>query len=118
MRSRLMLFLGAWGSAIFFGALGYALGALTGRLTGSEMADLALGMAGMTLGILLGNGLGATWMAKRQGFKRKAWLFWAIGALAVILVLLLAEPLRLNQNTAIMLIVLLTLPPAVEALIA
>ncbi len=112
-----MVFLGALGGAIFLGALGYTLGALIGRLIGG-MADLALGVAGLMLGIMLGNGLGAAWIAKRQGSQRKTWLFWVFGVGTVILVLLLAEPTRLNQNTVIMLIFLMALPPVVEALIA
>lgn len=118
MKSRFMVFLGALGGAILLGAAGYALGALIGRLTGGSMADLALGVAGLMLGLMLGNGLGAAWMARRQGSGRKTWLFWLLGAGAVILLLLVAEPLHLNQNTALMLIVLLALPPLAEALAA
>lgn len=118
MQSRLMVFLSALGGAILLGAAGYALGALIGRLTGGGMADLALGVAGMVLGVALGNGLGASWAAKREKRERKAWVFWALGAGAVVFVLLLAEPLGLNQHPAGMLIALLGVPALVESLAA
>lgn len=118
MKSHFMVFLGALGGAILLGAAGYALGLLMGRILGGEMLDLALGVTGLTLGLMLGNGLGAAWMAKRRGSKRKAWLFWLLGAGVVIMAMLLAEPLRLNQNTALMLIALLLFPPLVEGMFA
>lgn len=118
MKFRLMIFLGALGGAILLGLLGYILGALIGRLFGGGMADLGLGVAGLILGMMLGNGLGAAWIAKRQSSKPKSWPFWVSGAGTVLVVLLLAEPLRLNQNTAILLITLLALPPVAEAVIA
>jgi len=115
MKSRLMIFLGALGGAILLGAAGYALGAGLGRLTGGGMADLALGVTGMALGIMLGNGLGAFWMARREKRKRKAWVFWLVGVGTVLLVLLLAEPLGLNQHTTWLLIALLGFPALAEA---
>ncbi|MGC8856681.1 MAG: hypothetical protein ACP5QU_07785 [Anaerolineae bacterium] len=118
MKSRFMIFLGALGGAILFGAVGYAVGLLTGRALGGEMRDLALGVTGLAFGLMLGNGLGAAWMAKRWGSDRKAWLFWLLGAGAVIVVMILAEPLHLNQNTALMLITLLLFPPLVESMAA
>jgi hypothetical protein len=117
MKFRLMVFLSALVGAILLGGAGYFLGALIGSLMGG-MFDLALGVAGMIVGTMLGNGLGAAWMAKRQGSQRKSWLFWAISLGMVIAILLLAEPLKLNQNTPILLITLLALPPLVQALVA
>jgi len=118
MKSRLMVFLAALGGAVLLGVLGYFVGTLIGPFRGGGMVDLALGVFGLIIGAMLGNGLGAAWMAKRQGSERNPWLFWVIGIGMVIVVLLLAEPLRLNQNTAIMLIALLAFPPLVEALAA
>lgn len=118
MKSRLMVFLATLGGAVLFGAAGYALGALLGRLTGGGMADLALGVAGMTLGLMLGSSLGASWMARRENRQRKAWVFWLVGVGTVLLVFLSVEPLRLNQSTPALLVALFGLPAPAEAVAA
>ncbi|MGB9737917.1 MAG: hypothetical protein C0184_15320 [Chloroflexus aggregans] len=121
LKSRFMIFMGALSGAMILGATGGALGLLIGRFlfSGSmSMLDLGLGVLGSILGVMVGNGLGAAIMAKRQGRRRKAWFFWLIGAGAVIIVMLLAEPLRLNQNTGLMMVILLLFPPLVESMVA
>lgn len=121
LKSRFVVFMGALSGAVIFGATGGALGLLIGRFffSGSmSMLDLGLGVLGSILGVMVGNGLGATIMAKRQGSRRKAWFFWLIGVGSVIIIMLLAEPLRLNQNTMLMMVFLWLFPPLVESMVA
>jgi len=121
LKSRFVVFMGALSGAVIFSATGVALGLLIGRFlfSGSmSMLELVLGVLGSILGVMVGNGLGATIMAKRQGSRRKAWFFWLIGVGSVIIIMLLAEPLRLNQNTELMMVGILLFPPLVEAIFA
>lgn len=76
------------------------LGAMVGRgVAGNEnMADLAGALIGLFIGLPLGIGLGMGLMAWWLGEKRP--FFPIIGAfVGLVVVMLLAEPTRLNQNT-------------------
>ncbi|MEZ4510717.1 MAG: hypothetical protein R3C62_02490 [Chloroflexota bacterium] len=93
-----------WLLELLVGLLGAALvaplGAMLGRgIAGNEnMADLAGALTGLFIGLPLGIGLGMGLAARWLGEKRP--FLPLIGAFAgLILVMLLAEPTRLNQNT-------------------
>lgn len=114
---RFWIFLAALGGEIVLGILGYAIGAGLGRLFfGGGMLDLGLGILGLIVGVAIGNSLGAWQVARRLGKQKAAWRYWVFGILAVLVVMLLAEPLRLNQNTAVLLAFWFALPPLVQAL--
>lgn len=113
---RFWIFLAALGGEIVLGILGYAIGAGLGRLFfGGGMLDLGLGILGLIIGTAIGNSLGAWQMAHRLEKPKAAWRYWLFGILVVLVVLLLAEPLRLNQNTVLLLAFWLALPPLVQA---
>lgn len=113
---RFWIFLAALGGEIALGILGYAIGAGLGRLFfGGGMLDLGLGVLGLLVGVAIGNSLGAWQMARRLDKQKAAWRYWLFGILAVLVVMLLAEPLRLNQNTALLLAFWFALPPLVQA---
>ena len=69
---------------------------------------------GYTIGVSLGVYLIGRWLNRRDGIatrRRAYWLALLGSVLGVALVLLAAEPLHLNQNTAVLQTFLFILPP-------
>jgi hypothetical protein len=118
MRKRIAFFTITLLFEAVFAALGYGVAALLGRSAGGGMLDLGLGILGMLIGIAVGNGLSAWWLARREGAKGKAWRFWLTAIALLAAVLLLAEPLHLNTNTTLMLTTLFGIPALGQALLA
>lgn len=115
MKKRFLVFGSSLIGAGVLGGIGYGAGLLLGGLLGGGMLDLALGVMGLILGIALGGGLAASWAARRLGLgPRSAWL-WLGAVLGVAVVMLLAEPLRLNQNSILLLVVVFLTPAAIHA---
>jgi hypothetical protein len=109
------------GGALFGGALGGAAGLLGARLFagtrdgwGGLIAAILLAIIGYTIGVSLGVDLVGRWLNRRAGMstRRRAFWFALLGSvLGVALVLLAAEPLRLNQSTPVLQTCLIVLPP-------
>lgn len=106
----------SWFLELLAGLLGAALmaplGAMIGRaIAGTDnMADLVGALTGIFIGLPLGIGLGMGLAARWLGEKRP--FFSLIGAFAgLILVMLLAEPTRLNQNTNLLFSVVAVVSP-------
>ncbi|MCX8025441.1 MAG: hypothetical protein N3A60_09580 [Thermanaerothrix sp.] len=92
--------------------LGILVGGIVGRWQGGAgFADLALGILGALIGIALGAGLGVYLTWHRMGFRVKLWRAWIGSILAVGIIMVLAEPLRLNQVGGVMWVLFLVLPP-------
>ncbi len=100
---------------ILFATLGYALGILFGYTFGG-MVELAFGIVGLILGLIIGNSLSAIAFAKRKSIKIAPWFVLIINISTVLSILILSEPLRLNQNTYLLLLVLIVIPTIVQAI--
>lgn len=95
-------------------AAGGVILAVIGGLTGSLLwhgspggyADLIAGALLSAAGYVVGAGLTASWAGARLQLPTPWWLALPAGLGAAILVLVLAEPLRLNQSTQVLEIVL------------
>jgi hypothetical protein len=109
----------ALGGALFGLALGGGAGLVGARLFagassgwGDLIAAVIGAMIGYTIGVSIGVYLIGRWLGSRSGYWR-ALLGGIIGAA---LVLLAAEPLHLNQNTAVLQTFLIALPPIAATL--
>jgi integral membrane sensor domain MASE1 len=104
----------ALGGALFGVALGGAAGLIGARLfagTSEGWGDLIAAIVGAIIGYTLGVSLGVYVIGNQLGGRGGYWralLGWVIGSA---LVLLAAEPLHLNQNTAVLQTYLIALPP-------
>lgn len=111
----------ALGGALLGGALGGATGLLGARVFaganggwGDLIAAILGAMIGYTIGVSLGVDLVGRWLNRRAGFSTRRSAYWLAllgSVLGAALVLLAAEPLRLNQNTAVLRSFLIILPP-------
>jgi hypothetical protein len=81
------------------------LGGLLGTVLsgGQGMGGLAGSVAGMLLAFPLGVGVGMGLVAHRLRNHKRPWLGLAGAILGTVLILLLAEPTGLNQNTTLLL---------------
>lgn len=107
------------GGAVGALALGLALGFLGARLfAGSSggFGDLIGALAGMLLGCVLGASLGAYTVSRRLGAGGAYWLALLGSVLGAALLLLLAEPLRLNASPALLQGLFMIVPPLAAAL--
>ena len=107
------------GGAIGALALGVALGFAGARLfAGSSggFGDLIGALAGMLLGCVLGASLGAYAVGLRLGTGGAYWRALLGSVLGAALVLLLAEPLRLNASPALLQGLFAVVPPLAAAL--
>ena len=96
-------------------------GLVVGRLlprSGNGWDDLIYAILGAiigyTIGVSLGVALVGRWLNRRAGIstrRRAYWLALLGSVLGVALVLLAAEPLHLNQSTAVLQTFLIMLPP-------
>jgi hypothetical protein len=101
------------------GALcGVVLGGLAGLIGARLFAgvsdgwgDLIAAIIGAIIGYTIGVSIGVYVIGKRQSGRGSYWRALLGGGAGVVLVLLAAEPLHLNQNTAILQIFLIALPP-------
>jgi hypothetical protein len=111
----------ALGGALFGIALGGAAGVIGARLFagtsdgwGDLIAAIVGAMIGYTIGVSIGVDLIGRWLNGRAGIATKRGAYWLAllgSVLGVALVLLAAEPLRLNQNTAVLQAFLISMPP-------
>jgi uncharacterized membrane protein YeaQ/YmgE (transglycosylase-associated protein family) len=104
----------ALGGALFGVALGGAAGLIGARLFagtsdgwGDLIAAIVGAMIGYTIGVSIGVYLIGRWLSSRGGY----WRALIGGVVGAALVLLAAEPLHLNQNTAVLQTFLIALPP-------
>ena len=82
--------------------LGGRLGALAGRGSQAEFADLVGAVLGTFLGYIVGVAAGVALAGRLLGRRGSLWLALAGSVLGGVLVALLAEPLRLNQSTRVL----------------
>ena len=94
----------AGGVVVGLGAawLGGRFGALVGRGGQGEFADLVGAVLGTFLGYIVGVAVGVALAGRLLGRRGSIWLALAGSILGGVLVALLAEPLRLNQNTRVL----------------
>jgi hypothetical protein len=102
-------------------ALGGAAGVIGARLFagtsdgwGDLIAAIVGAMIGYTIGVSIGVDRVGRWLNSRAGVSTKRGAYWLAllgSVLGVGLVLLAAEPLRLNQNTALLQAFLIGVPP-------
>jgi hypothetical protein len=109
--------------ALAGGVLGLALAA-AGGLAGARAfagaadgwGDLVAAVLGMILGYTIGASIGVYAAGRRLAGRGSYWLALAGSVVGAALVLLLAEPLRLNANATLLQIVLAIAIPLVSAL--
>ncbi len=107
------------GGAVGALALGLAFGFAGARLfAGSSggFGDLIGALLGMLLGCVLGSSLGAYVVGRRLGAGGAYWRALLGSALGAALVLLLAEPLRLNASPALLQGLFAIVPPLAATL--
>lgn len=107
--------------ALCGGGLGGAIGLLGARIfagTGDGWGDLIAAIVGAIIGYTIGVSLGVyltgRWLNRRDRRSTQRWGYWLAllgSVLGAALVLLLAEPLHLNQNTAVLQALVVILPP-------
>src|SRR3954451_13349353 len=115
MKSIVVLILTGCVAGLVLGGLGGLLGRTIGSQSTTGWGDLVGAVGGAGLGYLVGVGLGVVLMGRRllpAGSSGLAVLGSFLGGL---LVLLLAEPLRLNQNTIVLQGVFVILPATLSA---
>ncbi|KPL83184.1 hypothetical protein SE15_07985 [Thermanaerothrix daxensis] len=99
--------------------LGILLGSIIGRgRGGGGLADLGLAILGALVGIALGAGLGVYLTRWRLGLPASPWRAWAGSGLAIVGLMALAEPLRLNQMAVVLWALLIGLPPVFAVLLS
>jgi hypothetical protein len=102
------------GGALLGVALGGATGWISARVFGGTRdgwGDLIAAIVGSMIGYTIGVSLGVYLIGKRLGGRSGYWRA-LLGSIAgAALVLLAAEPLRLNANTALLQAFLIALPP-------
>jgi hypothetical protein len=104
----------ALGGALFGVALGGAAGLIGARLfagTSDGWGDLIAAIIGAIIGYTIGVSLGVYLVGRRLGSRTSYWLALLGSVLGTGLVLLAAEPLRLNQSTLLLQSSLIILPP-------
>jgi hypothetical protein len=104
----------AVGGTLFGLALGGAAGLIGARLfagASGGWGDLIAAIIGAMIGYTIGVSLGVYVIGKRLGGRGGYWRALLGGVIGALLVLLAAEPLHLNQNTAVLQIFLIALPP-------
>ncbi len=111
----------ALGGALFGIALGGAAGLIGARLlahSGNGWDDLIYAILGSIIGYTIGVSFGVymtgRWLNGRDGISTKRRAYWLAllgSVVGAALVLLAAEPLHLNRNTAVLQIFLFILPP-------
>jgi hypothetical protein len=104
----------ALGGALVGLALGGAAGLIGARLfagTSDGWGDLIAAIIGAMIGYTTGVSLGVYVIGKWLGWRGGYWRALLGGVIGAVLVLLAAEPLHLNQNTAVLQIFLIALPP-------
>jgi hypothetical protein len=111
----------ALGGALFGVALGGAAGLIGARLFagasdgwGDLIAAIIGAIIGYTIGVSLGVYLIGRWLNRRDGIATRRSAYWLalLGAVAgAALVMLAAEPLHLNSNTAVLQTFFFILPP-------
>ena len=104
----------ALGGALFGIALGGAAGLISARLftrTSDGWGDLIAAIIGAIIGYTIGVSIGVYVIGKRLGGRGGYWRALLGGVIGVMLLLLAAEPLHLNQNTAVLQTCLIALPP-------
>jgi hypothetical protein len=83
---------------------------------GSGWNDLIAAILGAIIGYTIGVSIGVYLLGRRLGRRGSYWLALFGSGLGAALVLLLAEPLRLNANTAVLQGSLVVLPPILATL--
>jgi hypothetical protein len=117
-RIYLLAFIGGVLGELTLMVLGVLVGGMIGRQQGGTgLADLALGILGALIGIALGAGLGVYLTWRRMGFRVSLWRAWVGSVLAVGGITALAEPLRLNQVSGVLWLLILGLPPVLALLL-
>lgn len=104
----------ALGGALFGVALGGAAGLISARLfagASDGWGDLIAAIIGAMIGYTIGVSLGVYVIGNQLGGRGGYWRALLGGVIGAVLVLLAAEPLRLNQNTAVLQTFLIALPP-------
>jgi hypothetical protein len=104
----------ALGGALCGLALGGTLGLIGARLfanAGNGWGDLIAAIVGAMIGYTIGVSIGVYALGQRLGSRSGYWRALLGSMIGVVLVLLAAEPLRLNQNTAVLQTFLLAMPP-------
>ena len=104
----------ALGGALCGIALGGAAGLIGARLfagASDGWGDLIAAIIGAIIGYTIGVSIGVYVIGKRQSGRGGYWRALLGGGVGAVLVLLAAEPLHLNQNTAVLQIFLIALPP-------
>lgn len=102
------------GGALFGIALGGVAGLISARLfvgAGDGWGDLIAAIASAMIGYTVGVSFGVYVIGKRLGGRGSYWRALLGAVLGVVLVLLVAEPLHLNQNTTVLQAGLIVLPP-------
>ena len=104
----------ALGGALFGVALGGAAGLISARLfagASDGWGDLIAAIIGAMIGYTIGVSLGVYLIGNQLGGRGGYWRALLGGVIGAVLVLLAAEPLHLNQNTAVLQTFLIALPP-------
>ena len=103
----------ALGGALLGLVLGAAAGTLGGRLfEGAEgFGNVVAALLGAIIGYTIGISIGVYLIGRRLGVRSAYWRALLGGIIASVLVMLAAEPLRLNANPAVLQAFLLGLPP-------
>ena len=102
------------GGALFGVALGGAAGLISARLfagASDGWGDLIAAIIGAMIGYTIGVSLGVYLIGNQLGGRGGYWRALLGGVIGAVLVLLAAEPLHLNQNTAVLQTFLIALPP-------
>lgn len=102
------------GGALFGLVLGGAAGLIGARLfagANDGWGDLIAAIIGAIIGYTIGVSIGVYLIGKRLSGRGGYWRALLGGVIGAALVLLAAEPLHLNQNTAVLQTFLIALPP-------
>ncbi|MDT8897168.1 MAG: hypothetical protein ACPLUL_01025 [Thermanaerothrix sp.] len=117
-RIYLLAFIGGVLGELTLMILGVLVGGMIGRWQGGAgFLDLALGILGALIGIALGAGLGVYLTWRRMGFRVSLWRAWVGSVLSVGGLIVLIEPLRLNQVGGVMWVLFLGLAPILAILL-
>ncbi|HEU5101819.1 MAG TPA: hypothetical protein VFU22_22515 [Roseiflexaceae bacterium] len=108
----------ALGGALLGLVFGAIAGTLGGRLfEGAEgFGNVVAAILGAIIGYTIGVSIGVYLIGRRLGVRGAYWRALLGGAIGSVLVMLAAEPLRLNNNPAVLQAFLIGVPPIVAAL--